>query len=178
MKRLFGTVFGCVVVAGVAACSGGPAAPAPDTTVSPLVTTTTVTTAAAPATASATPTATEAPAPATSVTPPGTSPQTSPTGNNLGAEYCAKNQDPGCPAGSFVGPDAIPNPNGDGTWVACEGTICTNPNHGAGTPEPSAAPAEVPVEGAPCEGSGHWVHLTGGDAAHYGTEWLCARPGG
>ena len=99
-------------------------------------------------------------------------------GNNLGAEYCAKNQDPACPAGSFVGPDAILNPNGDGTWVPCEGTICTNPNHGAGTPEPSAAPAEVPVEGAPCEGSGHWVHLTGGDAAHYGTEWLCARPSG
>ena len=71
--------------------------------------------AAAPATASATPTTTDAPAPPTSATPPVTPPPTSPTGNNLGAEYCAKNQDPGCPAGSFVGPDAIPNPNGDGT---------------------------------------------------------------
>ena len=112
--------------------------------------------------------------PGTRRSPDSISPQTSPTGNNLGAEYCAKNQDPACPAGSFVGPDAILNPNGDGTWVPCEGTICTNPNHGAGAPEPS----DVPVEGAPCEGNGRWVHLTGGNAAHYGTEWLCARPSG
>ncbi len=27
----------------------------------------------------------------------------------------------------------MPNPNGDGSSVPCEGTICTNPNHGAGT---------------------------------------------
>lgn len=26
----------------------------------------------------------------------------------------------------------MPNPNGDGSMVPCEGTICTNPNHGAG----------------------------------------------
>ncbi|WP_182348921.1 hypothetical protein [Tomitella gaofuii] len=26
----------------------------------------------------------------------------------------------------------MPNPNGDGSTVPCEGTICTNPNHGAG----------------------------------------------
>ncbi|QDP79582.1 hypothetical protein FOH10_13575 [Nocardia otitidiscaviarum] len=104
------------------------------------------------------------------------------TGNGLSAEYCAKNQDPGCPLGSYVGPDAIPNPNGDGTWVPCEGTICTNPNHGAGpeatTPPPveqtvTTEPATDRVEGAPCEGDGHWVHLEGGNAEHYGTDWLC-----
>ncbi|TLF80763.1 hypothetical protein FEK34_03405 [Nocardia cyriacigeorgica] len=110
------------------------------------------------------------------------------TGNHLSDEYCAKNQDPGCPAGSYVGPDAIPNPNGDGTWVPCEGTICTNPNHGAG-PEttapvqpttqtnPTTPPPDnnTPVEGAPCgeDGRGRWVHLEGGNAGHYGTEWLC-----
>ena len=110
------------------------------------------------------------------------------TGNNLGAEYRAKNQDPGCPLGSYVGPDAMQNPNGDGTWVPCEGTICTNPNHGAGpgttAPAETLAPVEVPsttpqnsgqVEGAPCEGDGHWVHLDGDNAGHYGTEWLCQR---
>ncbi|MFD4458621.1 hypothetical protein [Nocardia sp. NPDC058480] len=32
------------------------------------------------------------------------------------------------------GPNMMPNPNGDGTWVPCEGTICTNPNHGGGDP--------------------------------------------
>lgn len=177
MKRLLVMAFGCLVAGGLAACSGGAAAPAPETTSSPMVTTTTVTTA----TASAAPTtpnsgdAPVAPSPSTvSTPPPGAPEQTTATGTSPNAEYCAKNQDPACPVGSFVGPDAIPNPNGDGTWVPCEGTICTNPNHGAGAPEPS----DVPVEGAPCEGNGRWVHLTGGNAAHYGTEWLCARPSG
>jgi hypothetical protein len=54
------------------------------------------------------------------------------TDNGLSQEYCAQNEDPGCPAGSYVGPDAIPNPNGDNNYVPCEGTIFTNPNHGAG----------------------------------------------
>lgn len=36
------------------------------------------------------------------------------------------------------------------------------------TPQNSAQ-----VEGAPCEGDGHWVRLDGGNAGHYGTEWLC-----
>ncbi|MFE9786339.1 hypothetical protein ACFYO7_13255 [Nocardia salmonicida] len=57
--------------------------------------------------------------------------------------YCAKNQDPGCPLGSYIGPDAMDNPHGDGTWVPCEGTICTNPNHGAGSG--TTAPAETPA---------------------------------
>lgn len=57
------------------------------------------------------------------------------TGNDVSPEHCAQNEDPGCPAGSYVGPNAIPNPNpnGDGSYVPCEGTICTNPGHGAGT---------------------------------------------
>jgi hypothetical protein len=133
-----------------------------------------------------------APSP-TTAPPPTTAPSTSPeqrgadgsTGNGLSPEYCAKNQDPGCPMGSYIGPDAIPNPNGDGTWVPCEGTICTNPNHGAGpdtttppvvpttTAPPTTQPNSDRVEGAPCEGDGHWVHLDGGNAGHYGTEWLC-----
>ncbi|MCU1643373.1 MAG: hypothetical protein JWN03_3648 [Nocardia sp.] len=104
------------------------------------------------------------------------------TGNNLSAEYCAKNQDPGCPLGSYIAPNAIPNPNGDGTWVPCEGTICTNPNHGAGpdtTAPETSAPVDIPsttpqssgqVEGAPCEGDGRWVHLDAGNAGHYGTD--------
>nr|WP_246023322.1 hypothetical protein [Nocardia yunnanensis] len=110
------------------------------------------------------------------------------TGNGLSAEYCAKNQDPGCPLGSYIGPNAIPNPNGDGTWVPCEGTICTNPNHGAGpdsnspdtttvpqttTTPPTPGPDQGRVEGAPCEGDGTWVHLDRGNAGHYGTDWLC-----
>lgn len=52
------------------------------------------------------------------------------TGNNLTQEHCAQNEDPGCPAGSYVGPDAIPDPDGSPHYVQCEGTICTNPNHG------------------------------------------------
>lgn len=54
------------------------------------------------------------------------------TGNDVTQEYCARHEDPGCPAGSYVGSDAIPNPNGSNNYVPCEGTICTNPNHGAG----------------------------------------------
>ncbi|MFI6867680.1 hypothetical protein [Nocardia sp. NPDC050406] len=43
---------------------------------------------------------------------------------------------------------------------------------------PASEPA--PVEGAPCgyEGHGRWVHLEGGNAAHYGTEWMCDNPNG
>ncbi|MBB3039366.1 Mesocentin [Hoyosella altamirensis] len=54
------------------------------------------------------------------------------TGNSLTQEYCAQNEDPGCPMGSYVGPDAIPDPDGSPHYVQCEGTVCTNPNHGAG----------------------------------------------
>lgn len=71
-----------------------------------------------------------APAPAPAPAPPGADGS---TGNDVSAEYCAQNEDPGCPAGSYVGPDAIPNPSGDGSYVPCEGTICTNPNYGGNT---------------------------------------------
>lgn len=74
------------------------------------------------------------------------------TGNDLSPEYCAQNQDPGCPAGSFVGPDAIPNPNGDDSYVPCEGTICTNPNHGAGPGDDDAA---AECEGTVCTNPNH-----------------------
>ncbi|WP_236715652.1 hypothetical protein [Mycolicibacterium phlei] len=52
----------------------------------------------------------------------------------------------------------IPNPNGDGTMVPCEGTICTNPNHGAGTdPEDNGGAEMLSPEGdgsvVPCEGT-------------------------
>jgi len=104
------------------------------------------------------------------------------TGNNLTQKYCAQNQDPGCPAGSYVGPNAIQNPNGQNNYVPCEGTICTNPNHGGGdtttttttTAPPAPGPDQGQVEGAPCDnGTGTWVHMTGENADHYGTEWLC-----
>ncbi|GAB09832.1 putative lipoprotein [Gordonia araii NBRC 100433] len=55
------------------------------------------------------------------------------TGNNLTQEYCARNQNPACPKGSYVGPNAQRDPKGGPHYVKCEGTICTNPNHGAGT---------------------------------------------
>jgi hypothetical protein len=33
-----------------------------------------------------------------------------------------------------------------------------------------------PVAGAPCDGgTGHWEHMTGDDADHYGTQWLCSH---
>jgi hypothetical protein len=54
------------------------------------------------------------------------------TGNNVTQEYCARNENPACPIGSYVGPNAIRNPDGSNGYVLCEGTICTNPNHGAG----------------------------------------------
>ncbi|NNH70677.1 hypothetical protein HLB23_12515 [Nocardia uniformis] len=175
MKRSLTALAGMALILGAAACSN-------DSSPARTPSSTTVTTA---------PSTTAAPGSVTSVAPqptadPGQRGADGSTGNNLSAEYCAKNQDPGCPLGSYIGPNAIPNPNGDGTWVPCEGTICTNPNHGAGpdTPAPveTTAPADIPatnpqnpeqVEGAPCEGDGHWVHLEGGNASHYGTEWLC-----
>ncbi|MFD6160618.1 hypothetical protein ACFWF7_31440 [Nocardia sp. NPDC060256] len=168
MKRVLTVLVGVVVIWGAAACSDD-STPAPGTSTPKVTTTSAAATTTIPIT--------------TTVAPPPTSPQQrgadGSTNNNLSPEYCAKNQDPGCPLGSYIGPNAIQNPNGDGTWVPCEGTICTNPNYGAG-PEttPQVAPSTTPqdtarVEGAPCEGDGRWVHLTGDNAAHYGTEWLC-----
>ncbi|MEV0549065.1 hypothetical protein OG308_17895 [Nocardia salmonicida] len=179
MKRALTVLAGMALILGSAACStDSTPSPAPSSTTAPSVTTAASSTKAAPASATSVP-----PQPTTD---PGQRGADGSTGNNLGAEYCAKNQDPGCPLGSYVGPDAMQNPNGDGTWVPCEGTICTNPNHGAGpgttAPAETPAPVEVPsttpqnsgqVEGAPCEGDGHWVHLDGDNAGHYGTEWLC-----
>ncbi|WP_442790861.1 hypothetical protein [Nocardia sp. NBC_01327] len=179
MKRSFAVLSGLVLIFGAAACSK-------DSTPSPASTSTTTavttTTSAAPSSAPAVVT----PAPAGPTTSPAQRGADGSTGNGLSAEYCAKNQDPGCPLGSYIGPDAIQNPNGDGTWVPCEGSICTNPNHGAGpdnsAPVETTAPVVVPtttpqdsekVAGAPCEGDGQWVHLDGGNAGHYGTEWLC-----
>lgn len=52
----------------------------------------------------------------------------------------------------------MPNPNGDGSMVPCEGTICTNPNHGAGDDpygdaplEPGQTEMQGPGEDAPLE---------------------------
>ena len=54
---------------------------------------------------------------------------------------------------------SIPLP--DGVFRGLPGVIAT------------PAPGPTPTEGAPCEPNGHWVHLDGGNAAHYGTEWMC-----
>jgi hypothetical protein len=64
------------------------------------------------------------------------------TGNDLTQEYCAQNEDPGCPADSYVGPNAIRSPDGSNNYVPCEGTICTNPNHGAGDDPNSREPGD------------------------------------
>lgn len=50
---------------------------------------------------------------------------------------------PGAPATSTV--PMMPNPNGDGSMVPCEGTICTNPNHGAGDNPEENGGADVPA---------------------------------
>ncbi|MFC9999395.1 hypothetical protein [Nocardia sp. NPDC127526] len=62
---------------------------------------------------------------------------------------------------------SIPLPDGVFT-----GSAGVSPN-----PAPAPAPGPAPVEGEPCgDNGGHWVHLDGGNAAHYGTEWLCRVP--
>ncbi|CPW74798.1 Hypothetical protein ERS075590_03881 [Mycobacteroides abscessus] len=38
----------------------------------------------------------------------------------------------GVPGGFVCGSKAIKNPDGSSNYVPCEGTICTNPNHGGG----------------------------------------------
>lgn len=138
-----------VVIAAICAlapgCSQTPE-PAPTTTVTVVTST-----GRPPATAPAPP---PSPTPGIAVTP---TPSGAPgadgsTGNDVSPDYCAQNEDPGCPVGSYVGPDAIPNPNGDGSYVPCEGTICTNPNHGAG-PDPESADAggDIPEPGQDME---------------------------
>ncbi|UNB56357.1 MULTISPECIES: hypothetical protein [unclassified Mycolicibacterium] len=76
------------------------------------------------------------------------------TGNNIPQEYCARNEDPACPAGSYIAPNAIKNPDGSHTYVACEGTICTNPNHGGGSPPGHWGPDGQPVDGGPTGADG------------------------
>ncbi|MEV6279173.1 hypothetical protein [Nocardia sp. NPDC051832] len=57
-------------------------------------------------------------------------------------------------------------------WVP-DGMFRGLPGIRPSTPPPPPGPP--PVEGAPCgdDGRGTWVHLEGGNAAHYGTEWMC-----
>jgi hypothetical protein len=89
------------------------------------------------------------------------------TGNNLTHEYCARNQDPACPIGTYVAPNAIPNPDGTSSYVVCEGTICTNPNHGGGGPPGTWGPDGQPVNGGPAGADGS----TGNNLTHE----YCAR---
>ncbi len=70
--------------------------------------------------------------------------------------------DGGTPAGY---PSMMPNPNGDGSMVPCEGSVCTNPNHGAGSDpaenggavmeNPNGDGSDVPCEGTVCTNPNH-----------------------
>lgn len=71
------------------------------------------------------------------------------TGNNKTQEYCARNQDPACPKGSYVAANAVKNPDGSHSYVKCEGTICTNPNHGGGEGTGAWDADGKPVNGGP-----------------------------
>lgn len=138
-----------VILAGICALAAGcgqSPEPAPTTTVTVVTAT-----SRAPATAPAPP---PSPTPGIAVTPApsGVPGADGSTGNDLSPQYCARNEEPGCPVGSYVGPDAIPHPNGDGSYVPCEGTICTNPNHGAG-PDPDSRDSggDIPEPGQDME---------------------------
>ncbi|WP_257881219.1 Mesocentin [Gordonia terrae] len=76
------------------------------------------------------------------------------TGNNKTQEYCARNQDPACPRGSYVSAGAIRNPDGSHSYVKCEGTICTNPNHGGGVGTGAWDGNGNPVNGGPTGADG------------------------
>lgn len=145
MKSSIAIVFIAGICALATACSQTP---------EPLPNTAVTSTTSAPVTEPAPP---PSPTPGISATPtaPGAQGADGSTGNDLSAQYCAQNEDPGCPVGTYVGPDAIPNPNGDGSYVPCDGTICTNPDHGAG-PDPEQADAggtgdEIPEPGQDME---------------------------
>nr|WP_296773699.1 hypothetical protein [Rhodococcus sp. (in: high G+C Gram-positive bacteria)] len=140
----------------LSACGDDDAGTSSTTTTMPAATTTTTSAAATTTTTASVPAPAPAPAPA-----PGQQGADGSTGNNLTPQYCANNQDPGCPAGSYnPDPNGIPNPNGDGSIVPCEGTICTNPNSGAGTDpqenggtdmqNPNGDGTDVPCEGTIC----------------------------
>nr|WP_264078425.1 hypothetical protein [Mycolicibacillus parakoreensis] len=75
------------------------------------------------------------------------------TQNNLTKEYCAQNEDPACPVDSFVGPNAILDPAGGNEYVPCEGTICTNPNHGAGEDPEGVDNTDPELQDPDCEGT-------------------------
>lgn len=136
-----------VCVAGICAlataCSPTPE-PAPPATVTVITST-----SRAPVTVPAPP---PRPTPGIAVTPiaPNAPGADGSTGNDLSPQYCAQNEDPGCPVGTYVGPGAIPNANGDGSYVPCEGTICTNPDHGGG-PDPSGSDNDIPEPGQDME---------------------------
>ncbi len=138
MKSRIAVVFIVGICALATACSQTPEQ-TPSTTV--------ISTSRAPVTAPAPP---ASPTPGISVAPaaPGVNGADGSTGNDLSPQYCAQNEDPGCPVGTYVGPDAIPNPNGDGSYVPCEGTICTNPDYGAG-PDPEQVDPGGPVDDIP-----------------------------
>ncbi|WP_083211112.1 mesocentin [Mycolicibacterium porcinum] len=76
------------------------------------------------------------------------------TRNGLTQEYCARNEDPGCPMGSYVAPNAIKNPDGSPSYVVCEGTVCTNPNHGAADPGGFWDANGNPIDGGPMGADG------------------------
>ena len=89
--------------------------------------------------------------------------QTPTTSSSHAPTAPAAPQKPGAPATSTV--PMMPNPNGDGSMVPCEGTICTNPNHGAGDnpdenggavmPNPNGDGSDVPCEGTICTNPNH-----------------------
>lgn len=147
MKTPINIMFVAGICALATACSQTPQ-PAPPAT----VTVVTSTNNRAPVTA---PTPPPNPTPGIAVTPtapkaPGVPGADGSTGNDLSPQYCAQNEDPGCPVGTYVGPDAIPNPNGDDSYAPCEGTICTNPDHGAG-PDPDNPNDDIPEPGQDME---------------------------
>lgn len=84
---------------------------------------------------------------------------------------------PGVPAPTTVTKTTnvpmMPNPNGDGSMVPCEGTICTNPNHGGGDnpygegdapPEPGQTEMQGPRGDAPPEPGQTDLQGSAGDA--------------
>ncbi|MFI6429447.1 hypothetical protein [Rhodococcus oryzae] len=161
-KRSFVVLAALTLTAFAAGCGNDSSDTSTTTTSAAMSTTTAPTTTAAPATPAAlTPETPPVSLPPVVVPPaPGPVGADGSTGNNLSTEYCARNQDPGCPIGSYVAPDAIPHPDGSGQYVPCEGTICTNPDHGAGTDpqqnggavmeNPNGDGTAVPCEGTIC----------------------------
>lgn len=77
------------------------------------------------------------------------------TGNDLTWEYCARNDDPRCPADSYVDDDAVRDPSGGPGYVTCEKNVCTTPNLGSGSDRPGMWDAAgSPVDGGPIGADG------------------------